>query len=450
MREVAAKTTGDTLPAIEWEEGSSRELQNAVESAGLTLSELNLNQLGETLAIYAATSDFYTDSGSVNSHVLSPIGSRQAPPSLTDGVRVRFIAGNTNTGASTVNLNTIGVKDLVEQSAALPSGRILAGSVIEAVYVLASDKFEITSIATDFNQPLKKTDNVTFNQGTFIGDLLVGTNSLVVDASLGEVGIGRPPENGVQLAVDKSMNIISNGSAGSALIRGHTDAVSASSVVILDRSRNTEAAPTAVQLLDRLGAIRARGYDGTSFQNNGNHIDIVATENWTPIAQGNEVIFNVQPNGSSGGMPEVMTLTNDRALVMSGTTGGSQGQGTINAKGVYDDGVLLTCYVTDMAIDGVIDQSAWDDRVPNRGEEIRTHEPAARFAARANRDLDPNLFYEDFTTRRALPNFPTRDEWASDGPLSSGEVIQRLWESLETQAVHVNKLLKRIEVLESA
>jgi len=53
-------------------------------------------------------------------------------------------------------------------------------------------------------------------------------------------------------------------------------------------------------------------------------------------------------------------------LYMNGATGGDQGAGTINASGVYDDGVLLTCYPVQQFREGRIDPAYWDGKVPNR------------------------------------------------------------------------------------
>lgn len=178
--------------------------------------------------------------------------------------------------------------------------------------------------------------------------------------------------------------------------------------------------------------------------------------------------ISIQPAGT-----EVMRLYAAGGATIGSPTGGDQGAGTLNAVGVYDDGALLTCYVMDAALDGNIDISAWNARVPDRiiepvtaevinsndepemveiepgRTEVRNHTPAAQFADRMTRDLDPKTFFEDASSRRALPAFPTREEWAADGPLSTGDLIQRLWETAETQSVHINKLLERIENLES-
>lgn len=157
-----------------------------------------------------------------------------------------------------------------------------------------------------------------------------------------------------------------------------------------------------------------------------------------------------------------LNFTEGGGLQVGAPTGGDKGQGTLNASAVYDDNTLLTCYVLDAEIDGAIDVAAWDARVTDlpevRDEEtgrverpakVRRHEPARRFAARMARDLDPATFSADFLARRALPAFPTRDEWTEETRLSSGEITQRLWETCEVQAVHIMKLEQRLAALEA-
>lgn len=164
------------------------------------------------------------------------------------------------------------------------------------------------------------------------------------------------------------------------------------------------------------------------------------------------------------------------AITCGAPTGGVKGTGDINAQAVYDDNVLLTCYPLEAYLDGVIDVGAWDARVLNRlhaetrktinvlradyqmmdvevvdqpaREEVRTHGPAAAFAEDAERRLDPKLFFEDMVERRALPGMPTKDEWAEHGPRSVGKTVQTIWEVVETQSIHIKKLLDRIELLE--
>lgn len=171
-------------------------------------------------------------------------------------------------------------------------------------------------------------------------------------------------------------------------------------------------------------------------------------------------------------------------FVVGAPAGADNGKGTINAQAVYDDNTLLTCYVID-AVEGGIIQSEWDDRVPDRvvpaqkdrrrvedehgvpvldddGNEtfeeievvaetviLRTHEPAESFALRSARDLDPDSFYADMMTRKALPAMPTRQEWVEKGALSTGDIIQRLWETAEVMAVHDQKQSRLIKALEA-
>ena len=109
MQDLNDKVTGGSLTADEWNEVPS-EIQNVIESIGQILSGGNLTQLLKAIAGYAANGPYYIDSGIADSYVLSPVGSKSAPHEYAVGERIRFIAGNTNTGASTVNRAGGGVK----------------------------------------------------------------------------------------------------------------------------------------------------------------------------------------------------------------------------------------------------------------------------------------------------------------------------------------------------
>ena len=65
-------------------------------------------------------------------------------------------------------------------------------------------------------------------------------------------------------------------------------------------------------------------------------------------------------NGTGASSTEIMSLHEAGGQVMVGATGGDQGIGTINATAVYDDGVLLTCYVTQAAQGGDLTDEEWD------------------------------------------------------------------------------------------
>ena len=76
--------------------------------------------------------NYATDSGSVNSYVvtLSP-----APSAYVAGMSLAFVPANTNTGASTINVNSLGSVAIVTQSAAaLTAGQLPSGTVSILVY----------------------------------------------------------------------------------------------------------------------------------------------------------------------------------------------------------------------------------------------------------------------------------------------------------------------------
>jgi hypothetical protein len=155
MQDLNDKVTGNVLTAAEWDEVAS-EIQNVIESTGITLSGADLNQLGKAIAAYAAGGDFYLDTGAADAYVLSTVGAKSAPPAYFNGMRIRFVAGNTNTGASTVNIAGLGVVSLKDANGvALLAGYLVAGESygfwFDGVGFVDSDqlKANLASTATD-------------------------------------------------------------------------------------------------------------------------------------------------------------------------------------------------------------------------------------------------------------------------------------------------------------
>ncbi|MEE4110554.1 MAG: hypothetical protein V2I24_14480 [Halieaceae bacterium] len=72
------------------------------------------------------------DTGAANAYV---VALSKAPSAYTAGLQVRFLAANANTGASTLNVNGLGVKNLRRQDGtALRAGDILVGMPVSATY----------------------------------------------------------------------------------------------------------------------------------------------------------------------------------------------------------------------------------------------------------------------------------------------------------------------------
>mgnify|MGYP000966116682 CR=1 FL=1 len=109
-----SKVDGNTVAAVEWNQLT--DIDNFVITSGQAPSSSDLNQLGIASARYSSGGQFYTDSGTANTYVLSPVSPFKAPVDATNGyftgMTIRFRAGNANTGASTVNVNSAGVKNL--------------------------------------------------------------------------------------------------------------------------------------------------------------------------------------------------------------------------------------------------------------------------------------------------------------------------------------------------
>ncbi len=88
------------------------EVNNFITSIGETPILGDANQLGSAVTEAASGTDFYTDSGIADAYVLTVIGLKNPVKKYFNGMKVRFLPGNINTGTSTVNVSTLGVKNI--------------------------------------------------------------------------------------------------------------------------------------------------------------------------------------------------------------------------------------------------------------------------------------------------------------------------------------------------
>lgn len=199
MEDLNDKITGDTLPAVEWNQIPS-ELQNVIEKTGITLSNLDLDQLGKAIAVYSAGGDFYVDSGAANAYVLGAVGSKQTPPAYFDGMRIRFFPSNANTGASTVNVSTLGVKDLRRgDGSAHVSGDIQAVAPVTYVFDNTADHFKRNAEAVpDATESIKGKAEVATQAETDTG---TDDTRMVTSLKLANV-----PLDGANLVADSVTN----------------------------------------------------------------------------------------------------------------------------------------------------------------------------------------------------------------------------------------------------
>jgi hypothetical protein len=117
MNDIASKTTGDSLTAIDFN-ALNEEGENAVTDTDQTLDPAGTaagdkNMLGKAMAGYSSAGWAYTDSGSANSHVVSQANNLQDPTKYFDNMVVAYVPANTNTiAAVTVNVAGLGVKQI--------------------------------------------------------------------------------------------------------------------------------------------------------------------------------------------------------------------------------------------------------------------------------------------------------------------------------------------------
>lgn len=157
------------LPAAEFN-SLVDELKNIITSSGQALTGADVTQIAKGIANYVMNGNFFTDSGVANAYLLNVVGAKLAPTTYTNGFTVLFKVGNTNTGASSVNVGGLGVKSIKKNNGAddLDAGDLSMGSIVELVYDLSGDYFELTRtefIAGDFLRR-DQTSNVTVGYTT--------------------------------------------------------------------------------------------------------------------------------------------------------------------------------------------------------------------------------------------------------------------------------------------
>jgi hypothetical protein len=148
MAKFDDKVNGNTVDASEYN-NVVRAFKNSIEDSGQTIDASN-TQMSLALANYSAVSTYYTDSGAADAYVLNPIGSLKSPDSYYDGMLVRFRAGNANTGASTINVNSLGVKAIKKENGTtdIDANQINIANDTFLRFDSANDVFTIIDIVT--------------------------------------------------------------------------------------------------------------------------------------------------------------------------------------------------------------------------------------------------------------------------------------------------------------
>jgi hypothetical protein len=123
----------DVVPATLVRSSNTNDLDAAVANAFALLPDETLLKQGKVM--------YAEDTGTANTYIatlpVSPVG-------YVDGLALTFKADNANTGACTVNVNTLGVKAIArEDGTDLVSGDIVAGQMCTIRYSTTSGKFQL-------------------------------------------------------------------------------------------------------------------------------------------------------------------------------------------------------------------------------------------------------------------------------------------------------------------
>lgn len=101
------------------------------------------SQYMQAILHMVTTGATFIDSGGVNAYVLSVVDDNPAPAAYRDKMTIAFTPTNTNTGASTVDVEGLGVKDIFAEGVALIAGALRVGGVVTLYFDLANDRFNL-------------------------------------------------------------------------------------------------------------------------------------------------------------------------------------------------------------------------------------------------------------------------------------------------------------------
>lgn len=236
---------------------------------------------------------FASDAGASDTYTatLSP-----AITGYVTGAHYRFKANTANTGAATINFNSLGAKTIKKAAGGittdLADNDIRAGQWVDLVYDGTNMQMQslLGNAASGGGVPAGSTGEIQFNSSGSFGSsstFLYSSGVLSLGAASSSAATGT-------LLVYGSSDPTSIGT----IRRGSADAFSGG--WSFSKSRGSIASPSAVLSGDVCGSIWAGGYTGSAHNDFAARLAFVATENWSGSANGNQLVFSVTPNGSTG------------------------------------------------------------------------------------------------------------------------------------------------------
>jgi hypothetical protein len=111
-----------------------------------TALDKNSSQYLQAILHQVLSGFVFDDSGAADAYVLDVVGNNPAPADYEDNMTFRFVPTNTNTGASTVNVESLGDKNIFLDGAALTGGEIITGNTTAIIFDVANDRFNLVTV----------------------------------------------------------------------------------------------------------------------------------------------------------------------------------------------------------------------------------------------------------------------------------------------------------------
>ena len=231
------ETVVDAFDGTPWEKAILNDnlglQQGLLNAAGIVPSgnadTVVASQYMQGILYQVMTGELFEDSGAADAYVLAPLTDNYTPAAYKEGMAVRFVPDNTNTGATTVNVSALGAKDIVLDGAALTAGAIVAGDTLTLVFDFANDRFELAAVSkanTEARGLVELATDAEVITGTDTERVVTPAGvAAAIDAGEGTVK-GWVNFNGVgALAVNDSFNVtsVTDNGAGDYTVNWDTD-----------------------------------------------------------------------------------------------------------------------------------------------------------------------------------------------------------------------------------
>lgn len=134
------------------------------------------------------------------------------------GQQFTFVAAGTNTGAATININSIGAKSIVKTNGtALSAGDIASGAAVQLVYDGTNFQFANKAISTasgDVTGPASSTDNAIVRFDSTTGKIIQNSVVTIADTTGDMTGVGNLTTTGNTTLGNASTDTLNVGNGG--------------------------------------------------------------------------------------------------------------------------------------------------------------------------------------------------------------------------------------------